>query len=85
MMIEKRPENAVVKVGPKKGINWPAVYQYLLDYCNDTTIHGFKVNRFSFNKIEFFLLFHRNPKKRALFTIIEQEIQPSNKLALPFF
>ena len=26
----------------KTFINWKAVYQYLLDYCNDTTIHGFK-------------------------------------------
>lgn len=48
MMIEKRTEkhadSAVVKLGPKKQtVNWPAVYQYLLDYCSDTTIHGFKV------------------------------------------
>lgn len=26
----------------KTFINWKAVYQYLLDYCKDTTIHGFK-------------------------------------------
>lgn len=52
MMIEKRPETAVVKVEPKKGVNWPAVYQYLLDYCNDTTIHGFKVIQFSSCQIE---------------------------------
>jgi len=43
-MKEKKAENAVEKIVPKKPwINWAAVYQYLLDYCNDTTIHGFKV------------------------------------------
>lgn len=44
MMMEKPSNNAMVKVAPKKStVNWAAVYQYLLDYCNDTTIHGFKV------------------------------------------
>lgn len=43
-MIEKSMENSLVKKAPKKSmVNWAAVYQYLLDYCNDTTIHGFKV------------------------------------------
>jgi Amiloride-sensitive sodium channel len=33
----------VTKIGPKKQrVNWAVVYQYLLDYCQDTTIHGFK-------------------------------------------
>ncbi|KAG5682311.1 hypothetical protein PVAND_011670 [Polypedilum vanderplanki] len=36
-------EKVIEKVAPKKQrINWAAVYQYLLDYCQDTTIHGFK-------------------------------------------
>lgn len=44
-MDEKRATNAVEKIAPKKGaVNWAAVYQYMLDYCNDTTIHGFKVS-----------------------------------------
>jgi hypothetical protein len=44
-MAKKQPNNEVEKIGPKKSaINWAAVYQYLLDYCNDTTIHGFKVS-----------------------------------------
>ena len=43
-MDEKSANNVVEKIGPKKGsVNWAAVYQYMLDYCNDTTIHGFKV------------------------------------------
>lgn len=45
MVVEKSMDESVVKVAPKKRlISWPAVYQYLLDYCNDTTIHGFKVS-----------------------------------------
>jgi hypothetical protein len=44
-MDEKRPNNTIEKIAPKKAsVNWAAVYQYLLDYCNDTTIHGFKVS-----------------------------------------
>lgn len=49
-MIEKPMGNSMEKVAPKKSmVNWAAVYQYLLDYCNDTTIHGFKVRNFSKN------------------------------------
>lgn len=44
--MEKRIEVTSGKIVPKKQtINWAAVYQYLLDYCNDTTIHGFKVRQ----------------------------------------
>lgn len=43
-IVEKNMDMSMVKVAPKKRlVNWSAVYQYLLDYCSDTTIHGFKV------------------------------------------
>lgn len=36
-------EKQIEKIAPKKRrINWVAAYQYMLDYCQDTTIHGFK-------------------------------------------
>lgn len=52
--MDKRLEITSSKIEPRKPrINWAAVYQYLLDYCNDTTIHGFKVKI----KILFFTFF----------------------------
>jgi hypothetical protein len=81
--MEKRSSTAVEKVQPKKGINWPAVYQYMLDYCNDTTIHGFKVNRFPSCQIEF--PSSAGSSRRTFFWRPDDKFQEFNRLPNCYF